>query len=98
VIVITLIYRSEKMGSKVISFSVADSELEWWEEFEETIPVNKRSEHLLRIIKDFHISPEMSAIEKEFNQYCIKNNLSKDAQLGLLLGPYRVWGGDPDVE
>lgn len=86
------------MASKVVSFSISEDNLDWWEEFELTVPQNKRSEYLLKILKDFHLAPKLSAVEKEFNQYCIKNNLSKDAQLGLLLGPYRVWGGDPDVD
>jgi len=82
--------------AKVISFSVVDTEMAWWEKFEDTIPTNKRSEYLLRIIKEHFETPGLSEIEIEFNQYCLKNNLSKDAQLGLLMGPYRVWGGDPD--
>jgi len=86
------------MGAKVVSFSVEESQLEWWGEFEETIPTNKRSEFLLRIIKNFYQNPDISEIEKKFNTYCTKNNLSKDGQLNLLMGPYRVWGGDPDED
>ena len=85
------------MGAKVISFSISEEQLSWWEEFEATIPTNKRSEFLLRIIKEFYTGPSISKIEKEFNIYCTQNNLSKDAQLALLMGPYRVWGGNPDV-
>jgi len=86
------------MGAKIVSFSVGEDNLEWWSEFEETIPTNKRSEYLLRIIKIFHQDPSVSEVEKKFNTYCTKNNLSKDGQLNLLMGPYRVWGGDPDVD
>lgn len=86
------------MGAEVISFSISEKDKKWWSEFSDTIPNNKRSETLCRVIKKFHMDPDISQVEKEFNQYCLKNNLSKDAQLGLLMGPYRVWGGDPDVD
>ena len=84
--------------SKIISISIGEKDQEWWDKFEETVPTSKRSEYILKIIKDYFEDPELSETEREFNQYCLMNSLSKDAQLGLLMGPYRVWCGDPDAE
>lgn len=78
----------------VISFSIKEEDKAWWEEFSDLSGPKGRSNLIKNILKSYMKAEGTSEVEVAFNTYCIKNNLSKDAQLNLLMGPYRVWNGD----
>lgn len=76
--------------SKIYSFSAVGHDKIWLEGYKERLGTNSFSQAVIDGLKTLDAPKERSKIEKEFDEYCRKNFLSKDAQLGLLMGPYRV--------
>ncbi len=80
-----------KQKSKIFSFSAKDSDLELILNFKESLGSYNFSEAMLDGVKCLLKGKQgHSEVELRFNEYCRKNHLSKDAQLELLMGPYRV--------
>ncbi len=76
----------------VVSFSVKDENLAILEQFNKIIQKGdlNRSAVFLRLMKEYINGSGRSNVEKMFINYCTENHLDVDAQLMLLLGPYRV--------
>lgn len=74
-----------------VSFSVKHDSTHILEEFNKKIrdgDLNK-SAVFVRMMENY-LNNNKSVVEKIFDNYCSQNHLSKDAQLKLLMGPYRV--------
>lgn len=85
-----------KMGKTPtgVSFSVKEENLSVLEQFNEIIEKGglNRSAVFLKLMVDY-MGNGKSNVEKMFDNYCSENYLSKDSQLMLLMGPYRVANG-----
>lgn len=90
-----------------VSFSVKHDQLHILEKFNEKISsgMMNRSAVFLQLMDEYNNSDE-SCVLKMFKNYCAENHLSADAQLKLLMGPYRVsndggagfWEKDTEVK
>lgn len=74
-----------------VSFSVKYNSIGILEKFNEKIQAGglNRSAIFLKLMENF-LNNGKSQTEKIFDVYCAENHLDKDAQLKLLMGPYRV--------
>ena len=74
-----------------VSFSVKEENIAVLEQFNNRIKDGglNRSAVFLKLMTDY-LSDGKSNTEKMFDNYCSENYLCKDAQLMLLMGPYRV--------
>ena len=89
--------KSPKVASNV-SFSVKEENLAVLEQFNAIMEAGdlNRSAVFLKMMKDY-LAEGKSNVEKMFDNYCAQNYLDKDAQLMLLMGPYRVANGGIDT-
>lgn len=78
------------LKAKTYSFSAAGLDQTWLEGFKERLGSASFSQACVDGLKALDSTTDRSKIEKEFDEYCRRNFLSKDAQLSLLMGPYRV--------
>lgn len=82
--------------AKTYSFSAAGKDKVWLEGFKERLGKDSFSQAVLDGLKTLEGGMEISKTEREFNEYCRRNFLNKDAQLALLMGPYRVCNNGMD--
>lgn len=82
-----------------VSFSVKHDAIPVLEKFNELIEKGdlNKSAIFVSLMREY-ISNKNSNIEKMFDNYCAENHLSKDAQLLLLMGPYRVSNNGKDLD
>ena len=81
----------EKKVPVNVSFSVKHDRIAILEKFNERIEAGglNRSAVFLKLMEEY-LNNGKSIVEKCFHNYCAENHLSVDAQLQLLMGPYRV--------
>ena len=76
--------------AKTYSFSAAGHDKVWLEGYKQRLGAANFSEAVIDGLKALDTRIGRSDVEKQFDEYCRRNHLSKDAQLCLLMGPYRV--------
>lgn len=82
-----------KQKSKVYTFSAKDDDQVWLEGFKERLGDGSFSKAVVDGLKKLGECGERSKVEHDFDEYCRKNFLSKDAQLKLLMTDLRVCNG-----
>ncbi len=81
----------KQLKSKIYTFSAKNADRALLDNFKESLGEYSFSEAMIAGVKTLIGSKkECSIVEKQFDEYCRRNHLSKDAQLKLLMGPYRV--------
>lgn len=76
--------------AKTYSFSASGHNKVWLDGYKLRLKGANFSEAVVDGLKALDSCKERSKVEKDFDEYCRRNHLSKDAQLNLLMGPYRV--------
>ena len=83
--------------AKTYSFSANGLNKVWLEGFKDRLAEGNFSQAVVDGLKLLDSPKGKSKVEKQFDEYCRLNSLSKDAQLQMLMGPLRVsLNGLPD--